>query len=97
VQVRAAVAWLGLLVATLPALAHASPPDPTWIGGIYDGADLDDAVLAATSTDAAGGAVAALAAPWTLLGAVALARWTAVAPAALRVCRGRAPPSCPPS
>src|SRR5262249_8786857 len=23
-------------------LAHASPPDPMWLPGIYDGADLDD-------------------------------------------------------
>lgn len=42
---------LGLLIWTaaiapgvLPALAHASPPDPTWIAGIYDDGDLDDVV-----------------------------------------------------
>ena len=23
-------------------LAHAMPPDPSWIAGIYDGGDLDD-------------------------------------------------------
>jgi hypothetical protein len=27
---------------TLPALAHASPPDPSWIPGIYDDADFDE-------------------------------------------------------
>jgi hypothetical protein len=37
----------GTLVALVP-LAHASPPDPTWISGLYDGADHDDAVLAVT-------------------------------------------------
>jgi len=31
--------------ATLPALAEASPPDPSWLPGIYDGADHDDVVV----------------------------------------------------
>ena len=39
---------------TLTALAQASPPDPTWIAGVYDGADLDDAVVAAATLEAAG-------------------------------------------
>jgi hypothetical protein len=34
------------------ALAHAAPPDPIWINGIYDGADHDD--LITLLTDAAG-------------------------------------------
>ena len=44
----------GLLIflcAILP-LAEASPPDPLWLRGMYDGADLDDvvaAVIAATA------------------------------------------------
>jgi hypothetical protein len=29
---------------TLPALACASPPDPSWLSGIYDEADQDDVV-----------------------------------------------------
>src|SRR5260370_35654680 len=33
----------------LPPLAHASPPDPTWISGIYDDADYDDVVCLVTS------------------------------------------------
>ena len=28
----------------LPVLAHASPPDPSWIPGVYDDADSDDVV-----------------------------------------------------
>ena len=28
----------------LPVLAHASPPDPSWIPGVYDDADYDDVV-----------------------------------------------------
>ena len=30
---------------TLPALAYASPPDPSWLAGIYDEADHDDVVV----------------------------------------------------
>ena len=37
------------LVALLP-LAHASPPDQTWIGGWYDDADYDDVVISITAT-----------------------------------------------
>jgi len=43
----AAILVAGTLVALLP-LAHASPPDPTWISGLYDDGDHDDAVLAVT-------------------------------------------------
>src|SRR5512132_2010460 len=28
----------------LPAIAFAGPPDPSWIAGVYDGADGDDVV-----------------------------------------------------
>jgi hypothetical protein len=35
----------GLLVGLVP-LAHASPPDETWISGLYDNGDYDDVVLA---------------------------------------------------
>lgn len=34
---------------TLPALAYASPPDPSWVEGIYDDADSDDVVVLVTS------------------------------------------------
>jgi hypothetical protein len=43
-----ALALLGVLV-LLGTLAHASPPDPTWIGGLWDDADFDDAVNRVTS------------------------------------------------
>ena len=46
-------AWVALLlvglVGTVP-LAFASPPDPLWIGGLFDAGDTDDVVVAATST-----------------------------------------------
>ena len=32
------------LTSALPALAHASPPDPSWVPGIYDDDDFDDVV-----------------------------------------------------
>ena len=32
------------LVVALPALAYASPPDPSWVRGVYDDADFDDIV-----------------------------------------------------
>ena len=34
------------VMAALTPVAHASPPDQTWIAGLYDDADYDDAVLA---------------------------------------------------
>ena len=37
------------LTAALAPLAQATPPDQTWIGGIYDNADYDDIVLNITS------------------------------------------------
>jgi hypothetical protein len=44
---------LVILVLTAPALllalAYASPPDPSWISGIYDDADYDDVVTLVTS------------------------------------------------
>src|SRR5262245_60492519 len=48
---RGRVCILGVLpvVLVLGPLAHASPPDPVWIAGIYDDADYDDAVVAVVS------------------------------------------------
>jgi len=57
------VASVGLLVALLPALAYGSPPDPSWIQGVYDDADYDDVVILATSASgnfAPGGGAALL-------------------------------------
>ena len=42
------VALLVLVLGTLAPLAHASAPDPSWISGIYDGADYDDVVVLVT-------------------------------------------------
>jgi hypothetical protein len=43
-----ALVLVGPLVALTP-LAYATPLDPSWIQGIYDGADYDDVVFLITS------------------------------------------------
>src|SRR5262245_20294959 len=40
---------LALLIIAPVTLAHASPPDPTWLAGVYDQADFDDVVDLLTS------------------------------------------------
>ena len=47
---------LASVLVTLVPLAHFSPPDPTWIGGLYDDADYDDAVVAVTDAPTSVGA-----------------------------------------
>src|SRR5438552_17788303 len=37
--------FLAVLVVSVICLAHASPPDPTWVPGIYDHGYFDDADL----------------------------------------------------
>jgi hypothetical protein len=39
------------LIGLLP-FAHASPPDPIWIPGVYDGADYDDVIVLVTEAGA---------------------------------------------
>jgi hypothetical protein len=49
-------ALAGVLLAalvTLTPLAYASPPDPTWISGVFDDDDNDDGVFLITSSTAA--------------------------------------------
>ena len=46
-----------LALVLLPPLAFASPPDPWWVAGIYDGADGDDVVSLVYETSAAHAAV----------------------------------------
>ena len=48
---RSVLALASLVVlAGLGPLAHASPPDPTYIPGLYDDADYDDVILLVLST-----------------------------------------------
>ena len=44
------LAALCAMLALVP-LAHASPPDPVWLAGIYDAGDSDDVIVAATSLE----------------------------------------------
>ena len=41
---------LVVALASLALLAYASPPDPTYIGGVWDDADYDDVVVLAVSS-----------------------------------------------
>ena len=87
-----------LLLAALaihPALAHASPPDPSWIPGIYDGADFDDVVLlVASGCPAAAPAVIEASAPdLPLIGQLAHGREVVPAAPADSLLRSRAPPA----
>jgi hypothetical protein len=43
------IAILVTLMVALAPLAQASPPDQTWLGGLYDDADYDNVVLSVTS------------------------------------------------
>ena len=43
---------IAAVLAGLPSVAFADPPDPTWIGGYWDDDDFDDAVIAITAASA---------------------------------------------
>jgi hypothetical protein len=47
---RLGLTWLivASVIALLP-LAHASPPDPTWVPGVWDDEDQDEVAILATS------------------------------------------------
>jgi hypothetical protein len=53
-QGRACVLGVLFTLLTLVPLAHASPPDPMWIAGIYDAGDFDEVVWMVTGTDTVG-------------------------------------------
>ena len=55
-SVRRAIATslpIALALILLPSIAFASPPDPLWIAGFYDGADGDDVVSLVYETSSA--------------------------------------------
>jgi hypothetical protein len=56
--------FLALLIIAPVTLAHARPPDQTWLAGVYDQADFDDVVgLLTSALEAADSTVAAEAGP----------------------------------
>jgi hypothetical protein len=103
---RGAAAGTGMLAARLLAvvlvvaltglapLALASPPDPIWMGGLFDGGDSDDAVVAAAASEgvsdgmAAGAGEGVLTVVGTVRPPASIGRASSPAP----VSRGRAPP-----
>jgi hypothetical protein len=90
----AVIALLLVAMTALPPLALASPPDPLWIGGVFDAADYDDVVVSAASSDYASDAIA-LEVPralWLVLGAVPPPGPIGANRSVLPVFRGRAPP-----
>jgi hypothetical protein len=74
---------LVVALSTLTALCYASPPDPTWIAGLYDDADQDEVVLEVLAI--------------TAVPAAAAAPLSSMAPAAAETpwATGRAVPSAP--
>ena len=51
---RASVLGVLFTLLTLVPLAHASPPDPLWIAGIYDAGDFDEVVWTLIGADTVG-------------------------------------------
>lgn len=47
-RIWALILLVGVIVALTP-MAYASPPDPSWIRGLYDAGDFDDVVMLLTS------------------------------------------------
>ena len=82
---------LVVLFAILP-LAEASPPDPLWVGGTFDGADLDDVVAAVIAATAVVTRTVFLPLDPTVIEAVLLAERAYLPPFSLRARPSRAPP-----
>jgi hypothetical protein len=82
----------GLTVLT--PLAHSSPPDPTWIAGIYDGDDFDDVIVSVTSVTSTvdAGPLAGLEPGQVVLGLVPSLEADSAARPAPPAPLGRAPP-----
>ena len=89
-----ALGLLFVLCAIVP-LAHAIPPDPLWMSGIYDGADFDEVLAAVTSaTEVAERLPLAVAEPTIIVARpVGLAALVLVSPISLSACPVRSPPS----
>ena len=87
------VLLLGVLL-MLPALAHASPTDPTWIPGFYDDNDYDDVILfitgAVTAVDSR--IVGVIGVVSVCLGLIAPSRRRLIPPRPLRSLSTRSPP-----
>jgi hypothetical protein len=85
------LALLAALVALVP-LAHASPPDPLWIAGIYDEADADNLIVAATSLESSVGGDQFGVLRVAIVAAAPLTAGPVIPDATPRTVRARAPP-----
>jgi hypothetical protein len=88
------VTLLLVALSALAPLALASPPDPIWIGGLFDGGDADDVIAAATSSEGAtdGAARPALKVLLLVVGSVPPAVAISSGHSTSPVFQGRAPP-----
>ena len=88
------VTLLLVVLTALAPLALASPPDPIWIGGLFDGGDTDDVIVAATSSEGAtdGAVRPAVNAVLLVVGSVPPAVTISSGISTAPVFQGRAPP-----
>ncbi|HUM15193.1 MAG TPA: hypothetical protein VL086_05850 [Candidatus Nitrosotalea sp.] len=88
----ALVPGVGLFLLT--ALAQASPPDPTWIPGIYDDGDFDDVVVSLADGSALEPEPAGHLIPAPVAGPIVELKADPVRPTEVLSLPGRAPPAC---
>ena len=77
----------------LPAIAFASPPDPSWVAGLYDDADGDDIVTLLYETAAIAESALSQGAPLARLPEISLDRSFTGATGVRFTCGPRAPPA----
>src|SRR5215813_2574930 len=75
----------------LPTIAFASPPDPSWVAGFYDGADGDDIVSLVYESSAASAAAPPHLCPLPCLLGITLERVTRYVPVRHFTCGPRSP------
>jgi hypothetical protein len=92
---RASIAAVLLIAPTsVQTLASASPPDPSWISGIYDDADFDDVVgIATTLAGDLGPAVPVVDPAPIVIERMAVRGEPARPEPSISLCRPRGPPS----
>jgi hypothetical protein len=86
---------LCVLISSLSVLAYASPPDLSWVRGVYDGADFDDVVcLIIANTELVDDAAFVEGRPdFVLIGTEVPGEDLSVAPVQSRSSQPRAPPT----
>ena len=87
--------FLGTLCAMLALvpLAHAIPPNPVWLAGIYDAGDSDDVILAAASLESRSAERFDVFRQVSLVAAVLFSSISRLPDVSLRSPQARAPPN----